>query len=87
MKNYSEQGWWIVSVVDVRTLRVVSHSIDAVFAAGADEAHDIACSRNLRRVHQVFAIVMATPWQRRMAVRLNESRTGKIHEFEELMAE
>lgn len=77
--------WWIVSVADGYTHRIIEEHIDAVFANVADDAMELAMQRNPLRPKQVFAIQQITRSQKRKAVRLNEVRTEEICEIYEIM--
>lgn len=77
--------WWIVSIVDDRTLKVITPRIDAVFAESADVAYGMAATRNPCRQHEMFAMHKVTVWQQKNAIQLNKLRTFQIEEFNELM--
>jgi len=76
--------WWIVSIICTRTHDVIKSGIDAVFAGSADEAMELAGSRNPRKPGETFGLQECRKSKTAMAIRLSDKRTEEIADLTEL---
>lgn len=85
MSLIKQHGWWIVSIIDAKTLIPIRSDIDAVFADGADDAQEQAGLRNPRRINELFGLNKATTWTQKRAVTKHTNRSADIEEFRKMM--
>lgn len=49
-------SWWIASVADLTTLKILRQDIDAIAGAGIEQAHDLFMERNPLKPQEILVI-------------------------------
>ena len=79
-------SWWIASVAELTTLKILRRDIDAVAAPGIEHAHDLFMERNPLKPSEILVI---SPVRGNGAVGLCRSirdlRTRQIVSFQNLV--